>query len=323
MAQLPDLNDLLERAHVVSLPMRVTFRGIRTRELLLIEGPCGWGEYGAFLEYDDREAATWLAAGIEAAYSTLPAPLRDRIPVNATVPAVPAAQVQEILQGFPGAQTAKVKVAEPGQSLDQDIARVNAVRELIPKVRIDANMGWTVDQAEKALQALTSDGPLEYAEQPCRSVDELSELRKRLPGIAIAADESIRKAEDPLRVIRAGAADIAVLKIAPLGGVQQTLQIANQINVPVVVSSALDSAVGLSVGLRAAGSLPNLALACGLGTSDFFLEDVAVLPPMKQGFIEVCEVTPELDRVQALAATGDRRDWWLQRLRRSYAVLAK
>ncbi|MBV9319724.1 MAG: o-succinylbenzoate synthase, partial [Mycobacterium sp.] len=199
---MPALEDLLERLHVVSLPMRVRFRGITTREVALIEGPAGWGEFGAFVEYQPAEAAAWLVSALEAAYGQPPPVRRDRIPINATVPAVPAAQVPEILARFQGARTAKVKVAEPGQSLVDDIARVEAVRALVPMVRVDANGAWTVAQAVEAASALTANGPLEYLEQPCGTVDELAELRRRVD-VPIAADESIRKAGDPLAVVRA------------------------------------------------------------------------------------------------------------------------
>uniref|UniRef100_UPI0012E833E9 o-succinylbenzoate synthase n=1 Tax=Mycobacterium sp. Marseille-P9652 TaxID=2654950 RepID=UPI0012E833E9 len=269
----PPVEDLLDRLHVVALPMRVRFRGITTREVALIEGPTGWGEFGAFLEYEPPEAAHWLAAGIEAAYREPPPLRRDRIPINATVPAVAAADVPDVLARFPGARTAKVKVAEPGQTLADDVARVNAVRERVPTVRVDANGAWSVDEAARAARALTADGPLEYLEQPCATVPELAELRTRTD-VLIAADESIRKADDPLAVVRAGAADVAVLKVAPLGGISALLHIAAQIDIPVVVSSALDSAVGIGQGLLAAAALPVLNHACGLGTGRLFIEDV-------------------------------------------------
>ncbi|AGC60962.1 bifunctional O-succinylbenzoate synthase / acetyltransferase [Mycobacterium liflandii 128FXT] len=271
------LPDLLDRLQVVALPMRVRFRGITTREVALIEGPSGWGEFGAFLEYQPPEAAAWLASAIDAAYGQPPPVRRGRIPINATVPAVPPAQVPELLARFPGARTAKVKVAEPGQTLASDVERVNAVRALVPTVRVDANGGWSVDQAAQAAVALTADGPLEYLEQPCATVGELAELRRRIE-VPIAADEAIRKAEDPLAVVRAGAADVAVLKVAPLGGVWALLDIAAQIDIPVVISSALDSAVGIAAGLSAAAALPQLQHACGLGTGGLFVEDVAEPP---------------------------------------------
>ncbi|WP_269751386.1 o-succinylbenzoate synthase [Mycolicibacterium mengxianglii] len=318
---LPALDDLMDRVHVVTLPMRVRFRGITTREVALIDGPTGWGEFGAFLEYGPAEAAHWLAAAIDSAYTAPPAPRRDRIPINATVPAVPAEQVGDVLARFPGAGTAKVKVAEPGQSLVDDVARVNAVRAAIPTVRVDANGGWTVEEAVTAAAALTADGPLEYLEQPCATVPELAEVRARVD-VPVAADESIRKAADPLLVVRAGAADIAVLKVAPLGGIAAMLAIAGQIDIPVVVSSALDSAVGIGVGLSAAAALPTLDHACGLGTGGLFVEDVADPVVAVDGFLPAGPVTPDPARLEALRAPAERRQWWLERLRACHAVLA-
>ena len=314
----PALDDVLGRVHVVALPMRVRFRGITTRELVLIDGPAGWGEFGAFLEYGDAEAAHWLAAAVDSAYQTPPPPRRERIDVNATVPAVDAAQVPEILARFPGARTAKVKVAEPGQTLDDDVARVDAVRALVPTVRVDANGAWTVEQAIAAAAAL---GPLEYLEQPCATVDELAQLRRRVD-VPIAADESIRKAGDPLAVVRAGAADIAVLKVAPLGGISAMLKIAAQIDIPVVVSSALDSAVGIAVGLAAAAALPDLDHACGLGTGRLFAEDVAEPVAPIDGYLAVGPVIPDPARLQALAAPPQRRQWWIDRIRACYPLLS-
>ncbi|OBK41605.1 O-succinylbenzoate synthase [Mycobacterium sp. 1245111.1] len=312
------LDDVLDRLHVVSLPMRVRFRGITTRELALIDGPAGWGEFGAFLEYDHAEAAHWLAAALDSAYRMPPPPLRTRIDVNATVPAVPAGQVPEILARFPGARTAKVKVAEPGQTLDDDVARVDAVRALVPTVRVDANGAWTPPQAIDAAKAL---GPLEYIEQPCATVDELAQVRRQVD-VPIAADESIRKAGDPLAVVRAGAADIAVLKVAPLGGISALLTIAGQIDIPVVISSALDSAVGIATGLAAASALPRLDHACGLGTGRLFVEDITEPVVAVDGYLPVGPVTPDPARLQALAASVDRRQWWIDRVRACYPLMA-
>jgi o-succinylbenzoate synthase len=319
-AALPTLDELLERLHVVSLPMRVRFRGIDVREVALIDGPCGWGEFGAFVEYGPAEAAHWLASGIEAAYEPSPSPVRDRIPINATVPAVEAARVPEVLARFPGARAAKVKVAEPGQTLADDVARVDAVRALVPVVRVDANGGWSVAQAVAAARALTASGPLEYLEQPCATVPELAELR-RLVDVPVAADESIRKATDPLRVVRERAADVAVVKVAPLGGVRRLLAVAAQIDIPIVVSSALDSAVGMARGLLAAGCLPTLRHACGLGTGGLFSEDVADVARPVDGFLPVGPVVPDPARLAGLAAAPGRRDWWIDRVRECYPLL--
>lgn len=316
----PDLQDLLERLHVVALPMRVRFRGITTRELALIEGPAGWGEFGAFVEYQPPEAAHWLASAIEAAYREPPPARRDRIPINATVPAVDAAEVPGVLARFPGARTAKVKVAEPGQGLADDVVRVNAVRQLVGTVRVDANGGWSVEQAVEATQALTADGPLEYVEQPCATVAELAYLRSRVD-VPIAADESIRKAQDPLAVVRAGAADVAVLKVAPLGGISAMLRIAAQVGIPIVVSSALDSAIGIGQGLAAAAALPELRYACGLGTGRLFIDDVTDPVEPVDGFLPVGPMTPDPARLAALRASADRRQWWIDRVKACYPLL--
>lgn len=321
---IPPIDDILDGAHVLSMPMRTKFRGITTREVMLVRGPAGWGEFSPFPEYDDVESAPWLASAIEAAWDGPPSPLRRRIPVNATVPAVAASEVASVLSRSPGAETAKVKVAEKGQTLADDVARVRAVRELVPRVRVDANGGWTVDEAVAALTALTADGPLEYAEQPCATVAELVELRRRAPGVRVAADESIRRAEDPMKVVRAGGADIAVLKVAPLGGMRAVLELAGELGeygVPVVVSSALDSAVGISAGLAAAAALPHLEFACGLGTGALFVRDVAPAPEVVDGTYPVGSLEPDAQALIELDADTDRTQWWIERVRRCHALL--
>jgi o-succinylbenzoate synthase len=315
------LADVLDRLYVVALPMRVRFRGIMVREVALIDGPAGWGEFGAFPEYGPAEASAWLASAIEAAYEPAPEVRRDRIPINATVPAVTVDQVPEVLARFPGARTAKVKVAEPGQTLADDVARVNAVRGLVPTVRVDANGGWSVAEAIEAANALTADGPLEYIEQPCATVPELAELRRHVD-VPIAADESIRKADDPLHVVRSGAADVAVLKVAPLGGVAKLLEIAARVDIPIVVSSALDSAVGIGRGLLAAAALPDLRHACGLGTGGLFVDDVVEPVTPVDGYLPVAPVVPDPARLEALAAAPERRQWWIDRVRACHQLMS-
>ncbi|GAA3043993.1 o-succinylbenzoate synthase [Gordonia defluvii] len=312
---LPALGDLLATAVVVALPMRVRFRGIAVREAMLFRGPAGWGEFSPFIEYGDEEASAWLAAGIEAAWLGPPPAVRDAVEVNATVPAVPASQVAGVLARFPGARTAKVKVAERGQSLRDDIERVAAVRDLVDLVRVDANGGWRVDQAVAAIGQL---GELEYVEQPCATVEELAQVRRRVSA-PVAADESIRKADDPLRVVAAGAADIAVVKVAPLGGMRRVLELAEQIPLPIVVSSALDTAVGIGAGVAAAAALPGLDHACGLGTGALFADDVTADPPAPRASM----LTPTAVIVaDPPLAAPDRELWWRQRLARCHALLA-
>ncbi|HEY7718428.1 MAG TPA: o-succinylbenzoate synthase, partial [Pedococcus sp.] len=240
---------------VFSIPMRTRFRGITVREGVLLHGPAGWGEFSPFLEYDAHVAAPWLRCAREAATEGWPAPLRDRVPVNVTVPAVDPEQAARIVTGSNGCRTAKVKVAEPGQSRADEQARLEAVRDALGpggRVRIDVNGGWSVDEAVPAIGLLDkAAGGLEYVEQPCATVEELAAVRRRV-GVPIAADESIRRAEDPYRVRDLEAADVAVLKVQPLGGVRACLRIAEDIGLPVVVSSALETSVGIAAGVALA-----------------------------------------------------------------------
>jgi O-succinylbenzoate synthase len=326
-APVPPLSELLASAHVVALPLATRFRGVDVREAVVFEGPEGWTEFSPFTEYADAEAATWLAAAIDFGWMPQPAAVRSEVPVNATVPAVDAASVRDVLARFDGCRTAKVKVAEPGQRLADDVARVAAVRHAMGpegRVRVDANGAWNVDEAERALHAL-AEYDLEYAEQPCESVEELAELRRRVKymGIPIAADESVRKAADPLAVARAGAADLLVVKAQPLGGVRRALEIVAEARLPAIVSSALDTSIGLSMGLGLAAALPDLDYDCGLGTASLFTADVTAWPLVpRDGMLRVGRVSPDADLLAGNAASADRRDWWLDRLARCHAVLA-
>jgi O-succinylbenzoate synthase len=324
----PELSDLLDNARVVALPLATRFRGIEEREALLFEGPNGWSEFSPFLEYDDAESATWLRAAMEFAYGELPTPLRSSIPVNATVPSVHVDRVAGILKRFDGCRTAKVKVAERGQGLAEDIARVRVVRDILgpeARIRVDANGGWNIDEAEHAIHAL-AEYDLEYVEQPCATVDELVEIRRRTKymGVPIAADESVRKAADPLTVARAGAADILVLKAQPLGGIRRSLDIIAEAGLPVVVSSALDTSVGLSMGAWLASVIPELDYDCGLGTASLLSADVTDAPMQASGgSIDVRRVTPTPRMLDGYAASAPRRQWWLDRVSRCYALLAE
>jgi O-succinylbenzoate synthase len=327
MPTIPALDELLAGARVVSLPMRVKFRGIMERESLLLEGPAGWGEFCPFPEYGDGEASNWLAAAIEAGWQGFPAPLRPMIPVNATVPAVAAERVPEILARFGRVDAVKVKVAEQGQTLDDDSARLAAVRSALPDaaIRVDANGGWDVATAIKALTRLAGVG-LEYAEQPVPTIEGLAEVRRALRSagtpVLIAADESVRKESDPLKVARAGAADLIVVKVAPLGGVRRALDIVAQAALPAVVSSALDTSVGIRAGLALAAALPELPYACGLGTVSLFESDVTTDPLVADdGAIRLRDVAADAGLLEQYAASAERRDWWLARLARVHALL--
>ena len=323
----PSLAEVIDGLRVVSIPMRVRFRGVIAREAALIRGPKGWGEFAPFPEYDDVESSRWLAAALEAGWVGWPDPVRTSVPVNATVPAVPAGEVADVLQRYDGCTTAKVKVAERGQRLQDDVDRVAAVRDAMgpaAQVRVDANGGWTVVEATDALRRLAAYG-LEYAEQPCASVEELASLRITLArngiDVQVAADESIRKAEDPMRVVREEAADVIVVKVAPLGGVRAALDVARECGLPTVVSSALDTSVGIRAGLALAAALPELPFACGLGTIELMAGDVShdsLVPVAGAIVLRDLTIGPELlDRWQAPA---DRERWWRGRVTRCHRV---
>ncbi len=325
-ATLPPLDDLLGTARVVSLPLVTTFRGIQLREAMLFEGPHGFTEFSPFTEYEDGEAARWLAAAIDFGWGPAHPLLRDTVMVNATLPAVAADEVSGILDRFPGCRTVKIKVADPGQVLADDVARVSAARDYLGpegRIRLDANAGWTVDEAEKAIHALAV-FDLEYVEQPCESVDELAQVRTRVKymGIPIAADESVRKGDDPLAVARAGAADILIVKAQPMGGITAALDIIADAGLPVVVSSALETSVGISMGLHLAASIPELEFDCGLATASLLAVDVTDEPLLPvNGQLHVRRVMPSNELMASHAASSDRTNWWLARLKRCYELL--
>jgi len=324
-----NVEDMLARAHVVSLPLRVRFRGVREREALLFEGPKGWGEFSPFLEYGVPESAEWLRCGLEMAFAGPPPRLRDKIAVNATVPAVAPWQGDEVLAHFPGCQVVKVKVAEQGQTLADDVARVAAVRAYAPdaSIRVDANGGWSVAEALAALAEL---GPLDYVEQPCATVEELAELRTKLVHrglyVRVAADESIRRASDPYAVAERGAADVAVVKAAPLGGPRAVLRIADFMRVRglnITVASALDTGVGMNAGLASVAALPQLVddshvavppAAAGLATQRLFVADVTPWRQLVDGYLSTELLAPEPERLAEFAASGERKDFWINRV---------
>lgn len=327
----PSLDDILSRAHVVALPMAVKFRGVTTREALLIDGPAGWGEFAPFLEYDARESATWLRSAIECAYFGLPTPLRDSVEVNATIPSVSPGEVRNVVKRYPGCRTFKVKVAERGQLLADDISRVHAVRAAVrdlygiePVIRVDANRGWSVAEAIRAAHEL---GELEYMEQPVASVAELRQVRDAVGDFCrVAADESIRRADDPYLVAREKAADVGVMKVAPLGGPRRLLRLAGELSLDVTVASALDTGVGIAAGLYTAAALPATATqpmpaAAGLATSSLFVEDVIEPRPLVDGRLPVANPVPGPARLAELAASHERRDWWFERVRQCYPFL--
>jgi o-succinylbenzoate synthase len=304
---------LLDTLRVIALPMKTNFRGITVREVALIKGSHGWGEFSPFLEYDDVESAPWLASAIEAATTPKPKLYRTSVAVNGTIPALnDPMDLQRIVESFPGVTTFKVKV---GNNLAEDLARVNVIRQLQPaaKIRIDVNGLWNVDQAE---EFLTSVGEIEYVEQPCTTVAELRELKSRT-SVKIVGDEILRKAIDPFAIDLAGAIDYLMLKVQPLGGIKRAHALAEHHNLPVVVSSALESAVGINYGLTLAASFEELNFDCGLGTGSLLAADVAQIP-IVDGMIEISEFEPQL---QGLDVASDRFEWWKNRIMRTAELL--
>jgi O-succinylbenzoate synthase len=309
---------------VFSIPLRTRFRGITEREGVLVEGTTGWGEFSPFLEYDAPTSAPWLACAREAADVGWPAPVRWSIPVNVTVPACSPEQARQIVIASAGCRTAKVKVAESGQEPGEDEARLEAVRDALGAdglVRIDVNGGWSVDEAVGRIPVLErAAGGLEYVEQPVASVEDLALVRRRV-AVPIAADESIRRAADPYRVRDLEAADIAVLKVQPLGGVRACLRIAEDIGLPVVVSSAVESSVGIAAGVALAAALPELPYACGLATVQLLTDDVVADPLLPvDGALPVRRPTVDLVRLQQLAPSPEREEHWRRRMAEVEAV---
>jgi O-succinylbenzoate synthase len=298
---------------VYAIPLRTRFRGIDVREGMLWRGDAGWAEFSPFWDYDAATCVPWLRAAREAADAGWPDPVRSEIPVNVTVPAVGPERAAEIVRNG-GCRTAKVKVAEPGQTEADDLARVEAVRDALGpggRIRVDANGGWDVDTAVRMLTLLDR-FELEYAEQPCRTVPELAQVRRR-QHVPVAADESIRRAEDPYEVARHNAADIAVLKVQPLGGVRACLDIAEQIGLPVVVSSALETSIGIAQGVALAAALPELPYACGLATVQLLQHDVTTAPLLPvDGMLPVRRV--EADRAADARAPDDVTGRWRARM---------
>ena len=351
-AELPErFEDLIDEVHVLRLPMVTRFRGITEREIALLPGPDGWAEFSPFTEYGTEEASRWLRAALEFA-GLLPGDRASRptagsaaeeepqtVAVNATLPACPAEEVESVLARYGHVGTVKAKVAEHGiDSLADDLARLRQFRRILPEttLRLDANAGYSLAEAQRACTEF-ADFDLQYFEQPVAGVEDMARLREELADrdlpIVLAADESIRKAEDPLRVAALGAAEVIIVKVQPLGGIAAGRSVIDACGLPAVVSSALESSVGLAAGARLAAQLPRTdrsrallgdSPACGLGTVRLFASDVvaddAGMRPV-DGFVPVTRIAPDPDRLQSLAVDPGRFDWWARRLQQCWSRL--
>jgi len=315
-----DLKELLDSIHLIRLDLNTPFRGVTSREIALIEGPYGWGEFSPFLEYGAKESSRWLVSGIEAAFEEPFPRLLERVRVNATMPAInDPDQIATLMARYPGVKTVKVKVTEDERA---DFFRIERVQEVAPgiRIRIDVNGSWSVNQARERLRSLFEqlDDQLEYVEQPCNSLEELRELKGKCD-VPIALDEILRKADDPLALDLRDACDLLVLKVSPLGGIGKCMQIAHHFGLPVVVSSALESAVGIARGLRLQSALGNQVFDAGLATGSLFQSDIAHLK-ITDGEIDVSDVIPRaLDEFEL---EEERTEWWQNRVCESYQVLA-
>ena len=312
------LEEALASLRVLALPMRTTFRSLDIRETALFKGENGWGEFAPFVEYSDQESLPWLESAIEAADKALSPALREFIPINATVPASnDEAEIEQILSWYPGVDTVKIKV---GTGIQEDLVRIAVVRKHLPKakIRIDVNGSWSVKEAllnVNAIYEVTGD-LLEYVEQPVASLDELKQLKEGMSvEVKIAGDEVLRKAKDPFAISLDGAIDILMLKVSPLGGIKRAVDLASHHKLPVVISSALESAVGISYGLALAARVPNLDYACGLGTSALFNQDISDIP-IVNGAIKATSYPIDLDRVERYELKGERLEWWRNRISR-------
>ena len=307
------LDLILDSLRVVNLPTKTNFRGINHREVALFQGPQGWAEFSPFLEYSDVESSRWLACAIEAATQAPPTLYRSSVGVNATLPALNGeSEIGKILAAFPGCTTIKIKV---GTNEEEDLARIAMVRKLSPqaKIRIDVNGLWGVDQASRFLERC---GEIEYVEQPCASVEELRELKSRID-VKIVGDEILRKSTNPFEVDLKGAIDILMLKVQPLGGIANAHALAAHHKLPVVVSSALESAVGINYGLTLAASFQELSFDCGLATGSLLASNVADLA-IVDGKMQITRFEPNFD---GLETSADRFEWWKNRIMRTAELL--
>ncbi len=313
------LEEYCPELSILSIPLRNKFRGINFREVAIFRGPSGWTEFGPFLEYDDQEAATWMRAALEAANEPWPELFHNQIPVNATLPIIEPEAVRTILNRFPGARTVKIKVDdfENGAGVVEEVLNIDP--EL--KIRLDVNAGWsdTVAISNLLEYHLRFGNVFEYVEQPCATLEELARVKSEVP-IRIAADESIRKNLSADFDNFSQYAHFAIIKWQPVGGFKSAHKLAEQIGLPIVVSSALETGIGMSHGLALAGSFKSTPLASGLGTVALFDGDVCEpATVVENGFIEVKRREPVL--LERYLASPERTLHWKQRILRVLQTL--
>jgi len=308
------LAEIFSDLTIVAIPTRTKFRGVTVREAAIFRGPAGWSEFAPFIEYNEMQSEPWLNAALEGAYKPWPELKRSKVGINATLPKVEVNRVAEILQRFPGAKTVKIKVDD----FENDSELVEAALDFNPdfKVRLDVNGGWDLETALLNLYNynLRFGKVFEYIEQPCLEISDLTKLKAEIP-MKIAIDESIRSA---LQSDFAGAqdfADIAIIKWAPSGGITQANKLIKKIGLPAVISSALDTGIGISHGLALAAIQDELVFDCGLATLTLLEGDVVLSAlEISDGAISVNRTVPNEDLLSKYQAAPDRRIWWEKRI---------
>jgi o-succinylbenzoate synthase len=276
------------------LPFSVALRhpvlGVTTRSGFLIEGAAGWAEWSPLPSWSREEGETAERGALEAAGNPFPPPLRASVEINTMIPRV-ASDVAARMAVAAGCRTVKVKVGDPGGE-----ERVRAVREAAGAavhLRVDANGAWDLEEAIRCLDRLAR-YDIEMVEDPVPTLDELARLRRRC-SIPVAAESPIRTIADVAEMRRLEAADVLVIKPQRIGGIVAALRAAELAGIPVVVSSALETSVGLAACLAVAAALPASPYAHGIGTASLLAEDVTALPLIPiQGRLTPGRIEPDL-----------------------------
>ena len=305
-------------ARVFAIPVRAGYRGFDACEGMLIEGPQGWGAFCPPRDSDDLTDARWLTSAVEGGTVGWPDPVRGRVPVAVTVPAVTPQDAAAIVTGS-GCTAVDVHVAgEPG-----DLARLEAVRGALGPagaIRCVIEQAWDAVVAAQLIPALEhASGGLEFVQLPGTTAAELVTLHRRLD-IRLAVDVS---GFLPDGLALSDVADVAVLTVGPLGGVRRALRFAERCELPCVVSGPAgvsETSIGLAGGLALAGALPELPFACGLGTAVVLAGDVvsagrALIPA--DGYLPVAPMAPgpDAERVAEFSIDDvERVAWWRRRL---------
>jgi o-succinylbenzoate synthase len=305
-------------ARVFSIPVRAGFGGFAACEGMLIEGPQGWGAFCPPRDSDDLTAARWLTSAVEGGTVGWPDPVRGRVPVAVTVPAVGPQDAAVIVMGS-GCAAADVHVA--GQP--EDLVRLEAVRGALGPggaIRCVVEQAWDAVTAEQLIPVLDhAAGGLEFVQLPGTTAAELTTIHRRVDfRLAVEVSGPL-----PDGVALSDIADVAVLTVGPLGGVRRALRFAERSDLPCVVSApagVAETSIGLAGGLALAGALPEVPFACGLGTAPALAGDVVssgrVLNPV-DGYLPVSPMAPAPDAAQLaeFAVEDDARiAWWRRRL---------